>query len=484
MKRFIIYTLIGIAALAMTSCKGFLEKAPVLSQSTEMTLSSYSGLDKAVAGAYAYLGSTGWYGAERVLESEMRSGNGIKHADHNSNRYATEMNWNYLPEATSSMWAIGYITIAECNNVIDNLEGKATGDVTEQDLNNLKAECLFLRALSHFDMVTLFALPYTYVKKNMSTLKPAELLGVPYVYHTDPAGVPARDGVLIVYDNIVKDLLEAEKIIDPSYVRAGVADEKAAVTLEAIQALLSRVYLYMGDWQNCADYATKVINSGKFQLYTPENYLSVWKGKTGGSEVIFENYIDLTNYSNLDCCYMTFPDGAYGDCIASPALMNLYADGDVRKKLYRQDKNETAGLYWTLKYEGKGLSVPDANNTVILRLSEMYLNRAEAIVNGAVIPGTDAVKDLNAITSNRGAAAYGAVGMDAIRTERRKELAWEGHYFFDLARWNMPANRDLCYAMTADRQNIPFPDYKWALPIPKREMEVNPNLVQNDGYKE
>ena len=63
MKRFIIYTLIGIAALAMTSCKGFLEKAPVLSQSTEMTLSSYSGLDKAVAGAYAYLGSTGWYGA-------------------------------------------------------------------------------------------------------------------------------------------------------------------------------------------------------------------------------------------------------------------------------------------------------------------------------------------------------------------------------------------------------------------------------------
>ena len=185
MKRFIIYTLIGIAALAMTSCKDFLEKAPVLSQSTDMSLSSYSALNNDVAGAYSYLGNSGWYGAERVLESEMRSGNGIKHADHNSNRYATEMNWNYLPEATSSMWAVGYITIAECNNVIDNLEGKATGGVSEQDLDNIKAEALFLRALCHFDMVTLFALPYTYVKKNMSTLKPAELLGVPYVYHTD-----------------------------------------------------------------------------------------------------------------------------------------------------------------------------------------------------------------------------------------------------------------------------------------------------------
>ena len=482
MKKIASYILIGLAVLSMTACKGFLEKAPVLSQSTELTLSSYDGLNKAIAGAYYYLGSAGWYGGERVLESEMRSGNGIKHADHTSNRYMTNMNWNYTADATSGMWAYGYYTVSFCNNVIDNLEGKESADVSVQDLNNLKAEALFLRALSHFDMVTLYAQPYTYVKANQATLNESQKLGIPYVFHTDPEGRPARNTVLETYGYIVQDLLDAETAIDPSYVRAGVADKKAAVTLEAIQALLSRVYLYMGEWQKSADYATKVIDSKKFTLYTVDNYNKVWNGTTGGSEVIFENYIDLTNYSNEDCSYMTYPDGAYGDCIASPELMALYEEGDVRAKVYRQDKAETAGLWWTLKYEGKGLSTPDANNTVILRLSEMYLNRAEAQVNGATVAGTSALADLTAITSKRGASAYTAAGAQAVRTERRKELAWEGHYFFDLARWGQSVTRSACYGLTPANQNIPFPSYRWALPIPKRELEVNENLVQNDEY--
>ena len=459
-------------------------KDPKLSQSSEMTLSTYDGLNKITAGVYGYFGSLGWYGGERVLECEMRSGNGMKDAKHTSNRYNTEMNWNYLPESTSSMWSLGYVAIAACNNVIDNLEGKNVGGVSQQDLDNLKAECLFIRAFCHFDMVTLFALPYTYVAKNQATLSDKQKAGVPYVYHTDPKGVPARDPVLKVYQNVVDDLLAAEQAIDPSYVRAGVADPKATVTLEAIQALLSRVYLYMGKWQESADYATKVINSKKFSIYKAEDYTKVWNQTTGGSEVIFENYIDMTNYSNENPSYMCYPDGAYGDCIASLALYNSYADGDVRKEMYTQDKDETAGLWWTLKYKGKGMGTPDCNNTVILRLSEMYLNRAEAILNGAKIPGVTTLGDINEIVTNRGLAAYAAAGPDVVRSERRKELAWEGHYFFDMARWNLAINRDLCYAMDPTYQNVPFPGNKWALPIPKREMEVNPNLIQNEGYTE
>lgn len=483
MKRFVSYILIGVAALNMTACKGFLEKAPILSQSTDLVLSSYDGLNKAVIGSYAYLASSGWYGGERVLESEMRSGNGIKDATHNSNRYSTQMNWNYSADATSGMWATGYVTISRCNNVIDNLEGKDVGGVTAQDLNNLRAECLFIRALAHFDMVTLYALPYTYVKANQASLKEAQKLGVPYVYHTDPNGKPARDNVLDVYDNIVKDLLDAEKAIDPKYVHAGVKDKKAAVTLPAIQALLSRVYLYMGEWQKAADYATKVISNTNYKLYEADEYADVWATDFGGSEVIFENYVDIDNRSNTGCSYMTYPGGAYGDCIASKALYNLYEDGDVRKELFCQDKDKTEGLRWTLKYEGKGVGSPDANNTVILRLSEMYLNRAEAIVHGANVAGVSALDDLNAITSHRGAAAYTSAGMQAIKLERRKELAWEGHYFFDLARWNDAVSREACFNLQASNQNIPFPDYRWALPLPKEELEVNENLIQNEEYK-
>lgn len=482
MKKLISYILIGTALLGMTSCKDFLEKAPVLSQSTDLVLSSYDGLNKAVIGSYAYLASSGWYAGERVLESEMRSGNGIKAAAHNSNRYSTQMNWNYSPDATSGFWSTGYVTISRCNNVIDNLEGKDVGGITAKDLDNLRAEALFLRALAHFDMVTLYALPYTYVKANQASLKPAQKLGVPYVKHTDPAGKPERDAVLDVYQYIVDDLLDAERAIDPAYVRAGVKDKKAVVTLPVIQALLSRVYLYMGEWQKAADYATKVISNNNYALYEADEYADVWTNDIGGSEVIFENYIDMDHLSNTACSYMTFPDGSYGDCIASQALYNLYEDGDVRKELFRQDKDETPGLWWTLKYEGKGIYVPDASNTAILRLSEMYLNRAEALVHGATVAGTTALDDLNAITSRRGATAYTNAGMQAIKLERRKELAWEGHYFFDLARWGDSVTREACYNLQADNQNIPFPDHRWALPLPKGELEVNENLVQNDEY--
>ena len=482
MKRIISYILIGFAIIGATACEDFLEKAPVLSQSTELTLSSFDGLDKAVIGAYSALGGSGWYGGEFVLESEMRGGNGIKHIDHNSNRYSTQMNWNYSEDATSGLWSTGYVTISRCNNVLDNLEGKEdeAAGVTTQDLNNLKAEALFLRALTHFDLVRLFAQPYSFVKKGATT--EVQKLGVPYVYHTDPEGRPERDDVITVYNNIVTDLKEAESAIDPAYTRSDAKDPKAVVSQAAIQALLSRVYLYMGEWQNAADYATKVINNKNYKLYEADEYGSVWTKDVGGSEVIFENYIDLTNYSNTDCCYMTYPEGAYGDCITAPSLVALYEDSDVRGKLFCQDKNKTEGLWWTLKYAGKGLTVPDANNTVILRLSEMYLNRAEAQVNGASVSGTSALNDLNAITSRRGASALTSAGMDAVRTERRKELAWEGHIFFDLARWNMPANRDASWNLEESRRNIPFPDYRWALPIPKRELEVNENLVQNDNY--
>lgn len=464
----------------MTACDGFLEKGPRTSQSTSQTLSTYSGLSSAALGAYEYLASSAWYGGDRVLESEMRSGNGIKSMVHTSNRYVTEMNWNYTADATSNFWAYGYVTVSEANNVIDNVD-KLAGTVDQQDLDNLKAECLFIRAISHFDMVTLYAQPYFYATGS-SLEDPSQNLGIPYIFHTDPNDQSPRFTVKEVYEYIVADLKEAESLIADDYTRSGVKDAKAVVSKNAIRALLSRVYLYMGEWQNAADYATLVIKSDDYSLYSKAEYLSTWTGDVGGKEVIFEIYQDINNLANEGLSYMTYPDGAYGDCIASPELIALYEDGDVRKELYRQDADGTDGLWWTLKYEGKGVYTPDASNTSVLRLSEMYLNRAEAQVKGATVAGTSALADLNAIAEARGASAYPVAGMANVKNERRKELAWEGHYFFDLARWGQSLERETCDNLAEANRNISFPSYRWALPIPKTEMEVNANLVQNYKY--
>jgi hypothetical protein len=174
---------------------------------------------------------------------------------------------------------------------------------------------------------------------------------------------------------------------------------------------------------------------------------------------------------------MTNPIG-YADCAAHPDLTSLYDVTDVRGDLFITDPDNVSGSLWTTKYQGKGigdaLGTPDQNNVIVLRLSEMYLTRAEAIINGAVIPGATALGDLNAITAVRGADPYTSAGSDIVFSERRKELAFEGHLWFDYARTNRPSLRsDL--PLAAD-------DYRWLLPIPKRETDVNKNLVQNDGY--
>lgn len=490
MKKISLFTLAIAALVSLAGCgKDFLTREPKLSQSTEIQMASYAGLSSATQGAYYYLGSTGWYTCDRVIENEMRSGNGMKQSFKNTGRCTQGFNWQYTADATNTtMWAYCYYTASYANNVIDNLAGKADGvKVTEQDLNNLKAECLFLRAFAHFENVLVFGQPYTYVKKNEATLSEAEKLGVPYVYHTDPTALPARETVLKVYDNVVADLLEAESIIDPKYVRATGTDKLAWVNIYTIQALLSRVYLYMGEWQKAADYATKVIKSGKFKMWTVDEYPEVWTNDVGSGEVIFEVYGKISNDTNgswEDISYITSPEGS-GDPVATPQLLALYEPDDIRLTAgFRTDKDNASGYKWTAKYAGKGDRSPnDVNNVIILRLSEMYLNRAEALVNGAIIEGASAADDLNTITSNRGASAYNAVGMANIKLERRKELAWEGHYLNDLARWNDPVVRsDDDFVLGTKNKDVPFPSYQWALPIPKRELDLNKNLVPNPGY--
>ncbi|MFP4023161.1 MAG: RagB/SusD family nutrient uptake outer membrane protein, partial [Thiohalospira sp.] len=425
-------------------------------------------------GAYSPLADGTWYGAFYVLDAEMRAGNATipSNTDFTSGRMTTARDLTYSSNATSGLWGYAYFLISAVNNVIHNLEGKDVDGVTAQDLNNLKAESLFLRALAHFDLVRLYAPAYS---------KNPDALGVPIILKTDETATeqPARNTVAEVYEQIITDLLDAESLIDPDYVRSDMADPKAVATLPAIQALLSRAYLYSEQWQLAADYATKVINNTNYSLWTAEEYPDVWGMDVGGSEVIFEVYGATANsYDEYweGPAYMTDPEG-YADCAAHEDLIGLYEAGDVRGTMFITDPGGVSGSQWSTKYPGKDIATPDVNNVIVLRLSEMYLNRAEAIVKGASVPGVSAQDDINAIRTKRDATPLGSVGADGVFNERRLELAFEGHLWFDYARTNRASD-------ISDRpdQSLAADSYKWALPIPKRELDVNENLVQNEGY--
>ncbi len=501
MKK-ITYIVLLVAAALSVSCKGFLNEEPFLTQSNELALADYIGLDKAVAGAYGPLVASSWYGADFVLSSEMRAENATipVNTQFQSGRGTTGFYMTYSADATVGIWGYGYYVISAVNNVLEAIETKGmenlvSSSVSEQDIKNLQAECLFLRAFSHFDMARIYG--YSPAKAASVGFNDC----IPIILKTDKTATeqPARNTVAEVYDQIIADLLEAEKLIDPDYVRAGVADAKATVSLPVIQAFLSRVYIYNQNWQGAADYATKVINNKAFRLWTAEEYPEVWGAEVGSGEVIFEVYGRQSN--DYDAywegpSHMTNPFG-YADIAAASALTSLFEEGDVRGTkgvrgaddgavMFCTDADEASGgELWTMKYYGKGYgdanNTPDVSNVIVLRLSEMYLNRAEALANGANISGASALSDINAIRSNRGASALTSVGSAAIALERRLELNFEGHYWFDLGR---TTSGSIKYQDSRRGDNIDAQSKFWALAIPKREYDVNSNLTRNPGFEE
>lgn len=469
-----------LSAGLFTSCSDFLTEEPKQEQSNELTFATFDGVNKAAAAMYGMFQSDAWYDGEFTLMSELRCGNAKNPTSvPGSGRYRTDTQWIYSDHSTSPLWSYAYYTIARANNVINNLDDKVGKDATQQQVNNVKAEALFIRALCYFDLVITYCQPYSY------NATEDDKMGVPLVLVTEN-GKPARDSKENVYNQIVADLLQAESIMADDYVRSGVTDKAATPTKPAIQALLSRVYLYMNKWQEAANYATKVINNKKYELAPADAYAAMFSAATApeGGEIIFEvygsdknEYWDNSGWAHLPYMTTTDDQGSHGDVCATKDLYDLYSEGDVRKSMFKQHGND----YFPTKYSGKPKdSDPKYTNVPILRLSEMYLNRAEAIINGASIQGVTAESDLRKIATVRGASQTAAATKQGVFDERRRELAFEGHITADYARCNKSMTRkDFDDSKNKD---VAFPSYMWALPIPNRERTANPNVAQNPGY--
>lgn len=295
-----------------------------------------------------------------------------------------------------------------------------------------------------------------------------------------------------MYENlIIPDLVEAERLMSDSYVRAGVKDVVATVTKPVIQALMARVYLHHEDWQLAADYATKVIKNGRFRLLSGDRFVSMWDGSVdvvpqSGSEIIFEVYVSQSDGSRSDLGdYLTAPEVAggagYGDVRVSNDLIDLYDATDVRLTGLTKTNSKYPGYRWSTKFPGKN-GLLAYNNVPVLRISEMYLIRSEAIYRGATVSGVTAIDDLNRVATNRNAEAYATVTLDNLFEESRKEFLFEGHIFFDMKRLQKSLVRT-DYDLDPLTKNIDFPSYRWALPIPENDILNNKNMDQNPGYQ-
>ena len=125
--------------LVLYSCEDFLDREPVLQQTSELTLSTLSGLNNATAGAYSQLYSENWYGGYYVLSSEMRGVNG-KTEPQNAGYQLDSYYWNYTPSNTENLWATEYSTIARANNVINSIPNFEGTPVENAELQRIPVD--------------------------------------------------------------------------------------------------------------------------------------------------------------------------------------------------------------------------------------------------------------------------------------------------------------------------------------------------------
>jgi hypothetical protein len=275
--------------------------------------------------------------------------------------------------------------------------------------------------------------------------------------------------VLASYQFIISEMTKAAGLMDQQI------KDKAFININTMNALLARIYLYRGENEKAVEYATKVIASGEFQLFDSAKYQDVFRTKLN-AESIFELLFDSQNRSGYNGSTYSRADALRSELnyMASKNLEDFFKGrvGDVRGSLlnFSTDDNDATILPdgRTQKYRGE---TTRDNSAFIIRYAEMFLIRAEAL--GSI----KGLADLNFLRQKRGLTVLtpnqvssSEDFLQAVLNERRAELNFEGHRYFDLAR-----KRRIKSVLNIE-------DFRSIFPIPNREIIANPNIKQNPGY--
>jgi hypothetical protein len=268
-----------------------------------------------------------------------------------------------------------------------------------------------------------------------------------------------------VYDQVLLDLDSALSLYGRSVPIYPAGDVRTYFSADAVTALQARVHLYRNDWEKVISLATALIASNKYPLVTTANYVSSWSGKNISTESIFELAYGDRIGESLGDSYN--PNTTGGHLAATNDILGLYAPGDVRgpASLYVTAARNNITYSFTRKYQG---TRDTANNIKIFRSGELYLSRAEAYAEANNLVA--ALADLNIIRKRANPSSVNFVSSDKqvilneILNERRRELAFEGHWFFDVARKKRNLVRNDCTASTC---SFNFPNEKYAVPIPQ-----------------
>ena len=445
-----------------------------------------------------------------------------------ANRFLAAYTWQpdmfkMMEEAgysNTNMYEQYYELILGANAVIDYID--QVND-EKQNINYVLAQAYALRGFLYFKLVNIFGQPIN---------SQPDALGVPLKLNSgveNTENALARRTVKDVYAQVINDLKEAERLYETLPANKQFAKDYRT-SLPMVQLLLSRVHLYQENWSDAASYAHKVMTNSNFKLLdlnvvetlTEEGYpfYKTYHAYSESSEVIWL-YGSVNDMGSWVMSYAGTSNPKDNNRVmhayfkASDDLMETYEDTDLRKERYiikKAVRDERGIDIWTPMAIGKlSVNIPQDNGVSLnnfykpisgsgvfgrsLRLSEAYLNYAEAKAmmyqmgtdaNGA----TEAQDALDELRVKRYAANdFKSLDItDAeeliqfVRNERRRELCFEDHRWYDLRRWGMKEIKHVWYndANTKSTFTLTQGDKGYTIPIPDEAMDLNAALKQNE----
>jgi hypothetical protein len=450
-------TFILIFCLISLSCKKLIEIDPPKDSLVESTILENNDLGTAaIAGIYRSMSASGFASGN---SSSITSVGGLTADELNS--HATTLTVFYENQISSETGALRdiyflpYQNIYAANSILERLD--VPNGVTPPVRMQLRGEALFIRAFNYFYLVNMFG-------------------AVPLQLSSDYriTGIASRTAVASIYQQIISDLKTAESMLKDSYVTT----ERVRPNLSAVQALLARTYLYIQDWANAEKYASLVI--GKTEIYSLVNLDAVFLKNS--KEAIWQLMPAATTGNSNDGVLFILTGTPANVSLNSNFAINGFEVNDNRKTSWIKSlTNSTGTYYYPFKYKTRA-TTPVTEYSMVLRLAEQFLIRAEARTQQNNLDG--AIADLDAIRNRAGVALIKITNptinkadlLTAIQKERRVEFFSEwGHRWFDLKRTET-ANTVLSLIKP-----------KWQIsdmlyPIPEFEITNNHNITQNPGY--
>ncbi|AQG79094.1 RagB/SusD family nutrient uptake outer membrane protein [Spirosoma montaniterrae] len=445
------------ALLGVSGCADQLELAPPSAIVAPNFWKTAGDAEAGLMSAYSGMQNPMWQNfvtVPLVLADDVRANSGGNFTRHEG-FVATPVHGNI-----QDVWRETYFAIHAANDVIANAPA-----INDPALNKdrVLGEAYFIRGWAFYQLTLLFG-------KIPLPLQPSKSA-------TQDFNIK-RSEVAEVYQQIFKDLLEAEKLLPTTHTNRARAAKGSA------RAWLAKAYLQQPqpDYTKALAECEEIMADTQYRLLPGTNYADIFTaGKQNTAETIFELSFrpsTATEGHGLDREFVPF-QGADFRVRPTTNIINAFAAsvGDLRAPV-------TLGLHNNNRYIKKYEQAPptttnrglQACNVVFLRLADIVLLRAECL--NELNRTAEAIPFLNQIRTRAGLAATTATTKaqvkQAIEDERFLELAFEPHRWYDLIRWNKAVG-GVPNLTEANRARILWP-------VPSRELDLNPNLDQNPSY--